>query len=133
MPVSIEFQFSHSYEGGPKGIEIPVQLRIGKLSVDVAASLDTGAAFCIFERRVADLLEIRLESGRFQRFVTATGSFPTFEHEVEIKTLDIEFSAVVFFAEDRGFKKNVLGRRGWLDRVRLAIIDYDRVIHLSHY
>jgi hypothetical protein len=28
---------------------------------------------------------------------------------------------------------NVLGRIGWLDRVRLGLIDYDRAVYVSGY
>jgi hypothetical protein len=28
-------------------------------------------------------------------------------------------------------KRNVLGRRGWLDRVRLGIVDYESALYLS--
>jgi hypothetical protein len=41
--------------------------------------------------------------------------------------------AIVFFASDSAFNRNFLGRSGWLDRVRIAIIDYDRILFLSPY
>lgn len=31
------------------------------------------------------------------------------------------------------FPRNVLGRQGWLNQVRLALIDYDGKLFLSHY
>ena len=72
-----------------------------------------------------------VEAGRLQRFRTVAGSFSAYEHEVTIQTLGIEFSATVFFAHDLAFDRNFLGRSGWLDRLRLAIIDYDRMLFLS--
>ena len=56
-----------------------------------------------------------------------------YEHEVTLHTLDIEFSAPVFFAEDAMFNRNFLGRSGWLDRLRVGIADYDRLLLLSPY
>lgn len=47
--------------------------------------------------------------------------------------LGLEFSALVFFAQDPAFARNFLGRKGWLDRLRVAIIDYDRTLYLSTY
>jgi hypothetical protein len=47
--------------------------------------------------------------------------------------LDIEFPAVVFFAEDPEFTRNFVGRTGWLNRLRIAIVDYDRLLFLSAY
>jgi len=45
----------------------------------------------------------------------------------------VEFLAIVCFAQDSGFNRNFLGRSGWLDRLRIAIIDYDRMLLLSAY
>ena len=61
------------------------------------------------------------------------GWFVAFEHEVMIHTLDVEFSAAVFFAQDASFARNFLGRSGWLDRLRIAIVNYDGILYLSSY
>jgi hypothetical protein len=79
------------------------------------------------------MLRLDVESGRFQRFRTVAGSFSAYEHEVTIQTLGIEFPATVFFAQDPVFNRNFLGRFGWLDRLRIAIVDYDRTLLLSPY
>jgi len=36
-------------------------------------------------------------------------------------------------ASDREIRKNLLGRNGWLDRLRLGIIHYDRELYLAPY
>jgi hypothetical protein len=133
MPISLSFSATHRYRDQAPAVELPVVLRAGGNSVDVRARVDTGAANCIFERRFAELLGLDVESGRLQAFRTVTGPFSTYEHEVVIHSLGIEFSSVVYFAQDRTFNRSVLGRTGWLDRVRVAIVDYDRTIHLSAY
>jgi hypothetical protein len=74
-----------------------------------------------------------VESGRLQRFRTVAGSFAAYEHEVTIQTLGIEFSAIVFFAETPEFNRNVLGRTGWLDRLRVGIVEDDRMLFLNSY
>ena len=79
------------------------------------------------------MLGINPESGRLQRFRTATGSFAAYEHEVTLQVLGIAFSTAIFFAQDPIFTWNFLGRAGWLDRLRLAIIDYGRNFYLSAY
>ncbi|MCC6590975.1 MAG: hypothetical protein IT168_30085 [Bryobacterales bacterium] len=133
MPVSLEFDRSHSYADAGDGITVPITLRMGRQSVELLAKLDTGAAHCIFERSYAEMLGVDVESGRVQRFRTVAGSFAAHEHEITIQTLGIEFSATVFFAQDAAFNRNFLGRSGWLDRLRIAIIDYDRELHFSPY
>jgi hypothetical protein len=40
---------------------------------------------------------------------------------------------MVYFAADEHIKKNLLGRIGWLDRVRIGLIDYDHEIYLGPY
>jgi hypothetical protein len=61
------------------------------------------------------------------------GSFVAYEHEVTLNTLGIEFSAFVFFAADAAFGKSFVGRSGWLDRLRIGIVDYDRMLFLARY
>ena len=127
------FDTSHHYSEPADGINVPITLCRGRQSVELLAKLDTGAAHCIFERKYAEMLGLEVESGRLQRFRTVAGLFSAYEHEVTIETLGIEFSATVFFAQDSAFNRNFLGRSGWLDRLRIAIIDYDRTLFLSPY
>ena len=103
------------------------------MTVGLIARLDTGAAHCIFERRYAEELGLDVESGRAQRFRTMAGSFVAYAHEVTIQTLGIGFASGVFFAEDTGFNRNFLGRSGWLDRLRIGIVDYERLLFLGIY
>jgi hypothetical protein len=132
MPRLIEFETSCQY-ASDDGIEIPTELSVGGQKVELMARLDTGAAHCIFERRYGEELGLDIEAGRAQRFRTMAGSFVAYEHELTIHTLGIEFPAAVFFAQDSGFTRNFLGRSGWLDRVRVGIIEYDRLLLLSPY
>jgi len=133
MPVSLDFDKTHKYTEATDGIDVPITLATGSQSVDLLAKLDTGAAHCIFERKYAEMLGVDVESGRLQRFRTVAGSFAAFQHEITIQTLGIEFSAAVFFAQDSTFNRNFLGRSGWLDRLRIAIVDYDRLLFVSPY
>ena len=133
MPLSLEFDTTYEYIETRDGITVPVTLVIGLKSVELLAKLDTGAANCIFERRYAEMLGLDVESGRLQRFRTVAGSFGAYEHEITIQTLGIEFSSAVFFAQDSAFNRNFLGRSGWLERLRVGIIDYDRKLFLGAY
>lgn len=132
MPLSLEFAASCHY-ASEDGIEIPTEISVGSQKVELIARLDTGAAHCIFERRYGEELGLDVESGRVQRFRTMAGSFVAHEHEVTIHTLGVEFPAAVFFAQDSGFTRNFLGRSGWLNRLRIGIIDHDLLLFLSAY
>jgi hypothetical protein len=50
-----------------------------------------------------------------------------------LETLGYSFDVMVYFAKAEAFTRNVLGRRGWLDQLRLAIVEYDGKLYLSKY
>jgi hypothetical protein len=93
--------------------------------------IDTGASACLFERRYGDLLGLEVESGEHAIFTTVAGSFHAYGHQVTVRVLDVECTSTVYFFADHSTVKNVLGRRGWLDRVRLGIVDYESTLYLS--
>jgi predicted aspartyl protease len=132
-PLSLAFDFSHRYEAPLDGITVPIALSVGIQSVEFLAKVDTGAAHCIFDRKYAEMFGLHVEAGRPQRLRTVAGSFAAYEHEVTIQSVGTEFSAMVFLAEDPAFSRNFLGRSGWLDRLRIGIVDDDRMLFVSPY
>jgi hypothetical protein len=130
---TLTFSHRHSY-ASQVGITIPLTL-LSDLSTyaDLLAKVDTGSTSCIFERGYADLLGLDLTSGARQRVSTATGSFQTYGHEVTLCVFDLEWQAVVYFAEPESFSLNVLGRFGFLDRLRIGLIDYEELLYLGLY
>ena len=126
--------FSQHYVYRPAvGIGVPVRITAGAYTAKMTANIDTGASRCLFQRDVADQLGLTLEGGYRTTFSTATGSFEAYGHEVIIDVLGIQFETTVFFFADPEIKKNVLGRRGWLDRVHLGLVDYDQTLYLADY
>lgn len=95
--------------------------------------MDTGASYCIFGREYGEELGLRIEAGLEVRVATPAGSFRAFGHAITLETLGLSFDTMVYFAERADFPRNVLGQRGWLDRVRLALVDYDGHLYLSSY
>jgi hypothetical protein len=130
-PFSLTFSNRLAY-GSKSGITLPILLT-SKVAVAPEAKVDTGSDFCVFNRVYADLLDLKLETGRSQRIRTAAGSFLAYGHEVKISVKDLEWDATVYFAEPADFPVNVVGRSGFLDHLRLGLIDYDRIIYLSDY
>ena len=61
------------------------------------------------------------------------GPFTAYGHEVTLRTLGLEWDALVYFHSGAGRDSNFLGRRGWLDHVRLGLVHYDESIYLSGY
>jgi hypothetical protein len=126
VPYTLNFEVLHTYDPAKSGISVPVELRLNGRVVTLAAKLDTGASFCIFARTYAEALSLDIERGIPEWIGTATNNrFLTYGHNVTLSTLNFEFDTMVYFAMDEGFRRNVLGRRGWLEQVRLGLIDYD--------
>lgn len=133
MSHQLHFLVRHSYDTGRAGIEIPIRLRSGSMEKRCDVKVDTGATHCIFERKQGERLGLDIERGVPEHFSTAAGGFLAYGHEVTLIVLGIETSATVYFAADPHFTRNVLGRAGWLDRVRLGLVDYDGRLYLSAY
>jgi len=45
----------------------------------------------------------------------------------------VETTSLVYFFADPMIEKNVLGRIGWLDRVRFGLVHHDSKAHLAQY
>ena len=134
MTHTLNFQTLHLYDTTASGITIPVELSAGRERVTITnAKLDTGASFCIFQREYGDMLGLDVEQGLETRIATPTSVFLAYGHEVLLNALGHEFLVTVYFASFYGFIRNVLGRHGWLNKIRLGIIDYDGKLYVSTY
>ena len=129
----LDFEKLIQYDIGELGISLDVTLKLSAKSVDLTAKIDTGATHCIFEKQFGESLGLDIETGIPQRFSTATGHFLAFGHNVTLITQGLEFDSYIFFYADEGYKPNVLGRFGWLDRVTMGLIDYEGKLFLSRY
>ncbi|MFN7924199.1 MAG: hypothetical protein U0Q16_29120 [Bryobacteraceae bacterium] len=121
----VDFDVQAEYEQNSSGIVIPVQLKLdSKRFVKFAAKIDTGSEYCLFERRYAEILGLDVEAGHPIRCRTATGSIENaFGHELTLASLGFEFSGTYYFFAEPEAPRSLLGRLGWLNRLRLAIDD----------
>lgn len=133
MTHKIEFEKLVQYDAAQAGISLPIELRLGKDSTKFEAKIDTGSSFCIFERRYGEEIGLKIETGLRNRVGTATDSFWVFGHQVTLIVEKYQFDVMVYFAEDENFKRNVLGRRGAIENLKIGIIDYDGKLYLSRY
>ena len=132
MTYDLTFGLVHDYSNA-EAIRVPVTLRFGKDETTFNAYLDTGPSLCVFERGHAELLGLKVESGNLVHIGTVTGTFDAYGHMRNLETLGYSFDVTVYFAANENFKRNVLGRRGWLDQVRLGLIEYESKLYLSRY
>ncbi len=133
MSESIEFEKIYHYNTLKTGISLPVILKSGETLIEIHAKLDTGSTHCIFERNHGELLNLDIESGEAATIGTATGSFPVFAHRLEIMTFGFSWESSVYFIAEEGIKRNILGRVGWLDRLKLGLVDYEGKLLLNPY
>ncbi|MDQ3753863.1 MAG: retropepsin-like domain-containing protein [Acidobacteriota bacterium] len=128
----LSFAVEHDYSL-KEAIVLPVVLRAGEEAVGADAFLDTGSTLSVFRRQLAEMLGLDVEGGEPVRLSTATGGFVAYGHTLTIETLGYSFETTVHFAEHEGFARNVLGRRGWLDQLRIGLVDYEGKLYVSRY
>lgn len=133
MAHELSFDLLLDYDSGLPGISLEVELRFSDYVATVPAKVDTGADRCIFARSYGEDLDLDIETGQPQRFGTPVGSFLAYGHRVTVVTAGFSFDSTVYFAADDNFNHNVLGRFGWLDRMVIAINDYDGKLYLKPY
>jgi len=133
VPHELSFDTEYAYPTEDIGILVPVRLSVGGDFIDFDARVDTGASFCIFNRGYGEALGIDVEAGMPVQVGMATGMFDAYGHTLTLTTLGHGFDVMVYFARDAAFKRNVLGRRGWLDQLRLELVDYEDKLYLSKY
>jgi hypothetical protein len=122
-----------NYDPGQPGVTVNVIIGLNGDQVGCEAKIDTGSTFCLFARKVGADLGIDVESGLRRTVGTVTGNFVVYLHEVNLSVVGCSFSALVGFAEDDAFQRNVLGRRGFLEQVIFGLVDYEGKLYLSSY
>ncbi len=132
MTYRLSFAGAHDYSSA-EAILLPVTLRLADAVVRADAFLDTGSTFCVFKRELAVSLAIDVEAGIPLRVGTMIGGFDAYGHVITLETLGYSFELTIYFAAHEGLPRNVLGRRGWLDQVRLGIVEYDGKLFVSKY
>lgn len=129
----LSFSEEYRYREDQTGIPIEIILSRGEHRIEVTAAVDPGAAVCLFANEVGQALAIRVEDGIPIRLSTLGGPLEAYGHEVTIQTGSIEFESLIYFAKHPGLPRNLLGRQGWLRKLRLALIDYDNLLFFSAY
>jgi predicted aspartyl protease len=133
MSFQLTFRDRHQYETSDGAITVAAFLSSGDSRVRCVAQVDTGAAVCLFGRELAEALGIDVESGHQIYLSTLVGSLPADGHEVTLEALGLKLHTTVYFVAHDGLERNLLGKFGWLQQVRLGIVDYDEKIYLSAY
>ncbi len=133
MPHQLTFITRENYDSSQDGITIEAVLRLREESFVCKAKVDPGAQVCLFKREIGEELGLDIESGYPRKLDTLAGALLSYGHSITLHTLGMEFDSVVYFSATPNLRRNLLGREGWLQKVCLAIVDYDSTIYLSPY
>jgi hypothetical protein len=133
MTTQLSFTDEFRYADDLSGISLPVMLSYGEKSRRVWAKVDTGSEVCLFSHEDGLKLGVPIEQGLPITLSSLGGDVEAFGHEVIIQTGALVFQSVAYFAKYSGLPRNILGRRGWLRKLKLAVIDYDNLLYLSAY
>ncbi len=133
MPFPLIFNLRYEYDSQKDGITIPAVLRLNGKMAFCDAKVDPGAQVCVFQREIGESLDLGVETGHQIKLNSLAGSLIAFGHSVTLSTFDLEFDSVVYFAKDYNLPRNLLGREGWLQKVRMAVVDYDAELYLNSY
>jgi hypothetical protein len=52
---------------------------------------------------------------------------------VTLSGLGFELDVMVFFAVDEWFNRDVLGRHGWIQQLKLGVVDYEGKLYVGKY
>lgn len=133
MTYQLEFKERQQYSSLEIGITLETTLRHGDLEVHFMSNVDTGSHYCLFRRTLGEQLGLDIENGTQIELGTLVGTFTAFGHEMTLETLGLTFHTAVYFPQSYEIRRNILGRQGWLQLVKLGLIDYDSEIYLSPY
>jgi len=133
MEFELSFLKSYVYPDVDGGILLPVTLSVAGEHITVDAVVDSGGSVCLFSLEVAATLGLDVEFGIPKRLNSLGGPIDSFGHEVILETAGLSFQSVIYFAKHPGLPRNILGRQGWLRKVKLGLVDYENTMYLSQY
>jgi len=131
---TLNFDEQINYPSDEQGINFDVVLSTDNSNfVSVTVKLDTGSTFCIFQRKYAEALSLEVEKGSQEFIRTAKGSFTAYGHTINFKSYNMEWTTTIYFAQDESFPVNVVGRTGFLNFLKIGLVDYEQILYLTPY
>jgi Aspartyl protease len=133
--VAYEIVYHHrlAYDVSDGGIALPVIIAANGLTEAVTAAIDTGSTLCVFQREVAESLGVTVEDG-IEDYVSAMGTIiRVYGHEATLTVGDLALDLFVYFPDYQNIPRNLLGRQGFLQRLRFGLDDYKGIVYLSRH
>ena len=131
---TLNFDEQINYPADEQGINFDVVLSTDDSNfVSVTVKLDTGSTFCIFQRKYAEALGLEVEKGTKEFIRTAKGNFTAYGHTININFYNMEWTTAIYFAQDESFPVNVVGRAGFLNFLKIGLVDYEHLLYVTPY
>ncbi len=114
------------------GLYLTATLSVAGQELVVDGYLDIGAAYCILPRLLGETLGLAVEAGEPVTLKTGGGPLQGFLHFATLLLGDLAFEDVpICVIKYPGFDRCLLGRAGWLQKVRLNLSAYDEALYLN--
>ena len=114
------------------GLCTPITLSVAGREIEADAHLDTGATYSVIPREVGERLGLDVEAGEPTSIRTGGGPMPAFLHYTNLTIDELFFEDVpICVAKYPEFHRILLGRGGWLQKVRLNLLVYEDSLYLN--
>jgi predicted aspartyl protease len=118
----------------PYGLSFSVRFSAAGQEIEENGILDLGAAFCVIPRITGENLGLAVEAGVPTTLRTGGGPMATYQHYGSLILGDLLFEDVpICVAKYHDFDRVLIGRAGWLHKVRLGLVVYDELLYLNLY
>lgn len=100
--------------------------------IEFHAYIDSGAGFSVFHSDHAEILGLKLQSGRKIFFTVGNGErIPAYLHKVPVKFATVRFLAEIAFAPRLGIGTNLLGLTSFFEKFSICFHHSMRSIEVS--
>jgi hypothetical protein len=131
------------FPASPRGIRpiqyifrpvIPVNLSIGKETIQSSALIDSGADQCTFPGRVAKDLGLKIERGSPRIFSGIGGSVLAYRHVTLLTVTDVRIAVEVYYSHQWDHMPfGLLGQEGFFSRFKVNFDYRKKRVQLSRY
>ena len=117
-----------------RGLFFPVvrfSLIFKNTKIVIEALVDSGASISVFSADVAEVLGIKVESGKRTSLGGVGGSIVGYEHQVELAIAQLRTFATVVFSKQYKIGFNLIGRQDVFDKFTICFNEKRKQLELK--
>lgn len=122
-----------TYQKSLESILYPIiELRVGYQEdyLKIFALIDSGATISIFKQEIADILGIKIESGKEVMMRGVAGRIQGYIHNVKVKIAGKDFVMPVVFSKEYLVSFNLLGRSAFFEQFKITFDEKNKLVEL---